>query len=144
MEKNISVFIVSEDIYIRYLYELLFEGFNNISCSTINSIEAAKIELETYIPTFVILDDSLAKEKVFPFVEYLNTNFPCIKILISAEYELIYQIKSENKIIYRIIEKPFRIEDIKVVIDNLTKIARCTKEVKCFTQDCSRLVLEVG
>lgn len=139
MEKNLSVLIIEDDYYVRKLFELVFESFK-ISYTGVDSLEAAKRELEFYIPTFILVDDLKKNKQELPFNEYIVKNYPCIKIMLCTNYSEIMQTKGETGI-YVYIEKPFRIEKLKDIIRDLINLPRCTKAEKCFSQECSRLVL---
>lgn len=137
MDGNISVLIIEDDYHMCFLLEMVFEGFE-IPCSSVNSLEFAKRKLESHIPTFIVLDNSLPDGKGIHFIEYLKTNFPCIKIIMCTSENLEFQLKKEIQV-YEYVQKPFKIEKFREIIRDILTIPRCSRTERCFSQKCSRL-----
>ncbi len=72
MSKNISVLIVEDDIHICFLLETVFDGFQ-IHTKSVGSLNMAKKELEIYIPTLLLLDNSLPDGQGIDFTEYVKS-----------------------------------------------------------------------
>lgn len=71
------------------------------------------------------------------FVDYLKSNFPCIKIIMCTADDLEFQAKGKVEI-HNYLQKPFKIQELKVIINNLNDLPRCSKTEKCYRQECSR------
>lgn len=136
MDKDISVLIVEDDTNICFLIELVFKGFKIPSLS-VGSLKMAKDELEVHIPTFIFLDNSLPDGKGVDFIKFIIVNYPCVKIIMCTAENLESLINEKE--IYQYIQKPFAIERLTNVIQELIKLPECSKEEKCFNQNCSWL-----
>ncbi len=137
MTNHISLLVIDDDTHICSLLEVISKPFE-ITFSAVNSLEAAKKELEFFIPTFVFLDNSLPDGKGTDFINYLNTNFPCIKIILcTADMDISFN----SQKVYLIIKKPFMIDEIRDAIRSIFQLPGCAKKEICFSHNCSRIVI---
>lgn len=118
MRTHITVLIIDDDPEICSLFEVVFSTYNATTISAKTLGEAQKM-LDKFIPSCIVLDNSLPDGKGLDFMNYLLRTFPCTKVIFCSGDDFETEIKRRGLNVHAVLKKPFMINDLHALIKDI-------------------------